>query len=847
MAFDAGSLLSFLKLDTTGFSTGITSAVSKAQQFNKSMGKSDKAIKDMSSTAAGLGKLMLTGLGFFVAIKAVTGFVKAVGDSIDAAADLEKSMANVATLVDTSAVNIDELTESVLDMTTEVLKSAEDLSAGLYQVFSAGVSDSSEAMEVLRVSAIAATAGLSDTATSVDAITTILNAYGLEANRATDVSDLLFQTVKLGKTTFTELANAIGTVISPAAAVGVELDELFATLATLTKGGIDTRTATTALRATLLSVLKPSDQAKKKARELGIEWNVQALKAKGLIAFLGELREKTQGNAEDITEIVPNVRALNAVLATVGEQWDELINIQGQFEDRAEATVEAFEKQSDTVKAQSERLGLAIDKLSTKLGKLALPIKKITLSGLADFFENLADISERIELRRTIGQLKGLNQTIQILSKLRAREGFFGPSAEEIKELDIRINALSKEYNRLQERSVLLINVMDKSKASVDAVKKSIESARSEILKFSAPVEFGFSFGEFSIEVEKFPSVFDNIAESGKEAAEIIKKTWERTSDSIKEAFSDLGIVPEFQFEQVVQDTLESFETVSRELDKRGDLTVEKAAKIRQALIDKLKELSAEAAESGFIIDDEQVARVEQLLNELGDSALRTSSKVLIDTEKLADATTVTIEKGVFDVNRFITETATESINSFKDIGLNLTSTLAADFSRMADAHVQTWKEATFELSDINSEYTTSFINELDKQLDGYDAFARSMKAKAAELSQILEAASSFPGQVTSFDVPGGNRGLQSFIAASTKEQAPNIPIFDRGTLSVPQTGIAQVEEGEMIIPAAQNPFNPANDNRTFNIDMSSSQNIDEFEQERRLINILQLATENRL
>lgn len=815
MAFDAGSLLSFLKLDTTGFSAGITKAIGKATQFNKSMGKSDQAVKEMSSTAAGLGKLMLTGLGFLVAAKAVTGFVKAVGNSINAAADLEKSMANVATLVDTSAVNIDELTESVLDMTTEVLKSAEDLSAGLYQVFSAGVTDSAEAMEVLRVSAIAATAGLSDTATSVDAITTILNAYGLEASQATDVSDLLFQTVKLGKTTFSELANAIGTVISPAAAVGVELDELFATLATLTKGGIDTRTATTALRATLLSVLKPSDQAKKKARELGIEWNVQALKAKGLIAFLGELREKTQGNAEDITEIVPNVRALNAVLATVGEQWDELINIQGQFEDRAGATIQAFGEIADTVKSQSERLGLAIDRLSAKFGGLFLSIKKVIVSGLADFIEDV-----NLEIEKAIsGPLTRAEEAINNLFEGRriSRTG-----------VDLMIAKVEGFTLALKTADIDLAQFFSKTISEQQRLIQALGLPETLIPK------------ELKLGVE-------SLVKATEEASKEIIKTWERTSDSIKEAFSDLGIVPEFQFEQVVQDTLQSFETVSRELDKRGDLTVEKAAKIRQALIDKLKELSAEAAESGFIIDDEQVARVEQLLNELGDSALRTSSKVLIDTEKLADATTVTIEKGVFDVNRFITETATESINSFKDIGLNLTSTLAADFSNMANAHVQTWKEATFELSDINSEYTTSFVNELDKQSDGYDAFVRSMKAKAAELSQILKAASSFPGQVTSFEVPGNNRGLQGFIEASTREQAPNIPIFDKGTLSVPQTGIAQVEEGEMIIPAAQNPFNPANDNRTFNIDMTSNQIVDEFEQERRLLNILEFAAENRL
>lgn len=814
MAFDAGSLLSFLRLDTKGFSTGLTTAKGKVNQFDTSLAKSDKTLKGMSGTAAGLGKLMLTGLGFFAAFKAVTAFTGAVSDSIGMAADLEKSMANVATLVDTAVVNIDGLTESVIEMTSEVLKSADDLSAGLYQVFSAGVTDSAEAMEVLRVSAIAATAGLSDTRTSVDAITTILNAYGLEANRATDVSDLLFQTVKLGKTTFSELANAIGTVISPAAAVGIELDELFAVLATLTKGGIDTRTSTTALRAVLLSVLKPTDQAKKKAKELGLEWNVQALRAKQLIAFLGELREKTKGNAEDITEIVPNVRALNAVLATVGQQWEELNEIQDQFADRAGASAGAFEKQADTVVGQSERMSLAFEKLQARFGRLFLPVELAAIRKLADLFERLAFLSERIELKRLRNEMQGLNETIQILVDLRGREGFFGPSEEEIGKLDIRIKNLSNDYQVMQNRAILLINVMDNSKKSFNAVQTSIEGVNEEIKKVISGPELFQDLEPFSQVLESLPSVFDNLIKSNDEAADRILKTWEQTSDGIKEAFKDLGIVPEFQFEQVVQDTLSSFETVTTALDERGDLTVEKAAKIRQALIDKLKEISAEAAESGFIIDEEQVARIEQLLSELGESALTTSSRVISDTENLADATTVTIKKGVFDVDNFITDTATQSINSFRDVGLNVTSELINDFAVMADSHVEEWRFATDQLKELDISYTDSFQTELDKREDGFTEFTRSLQRQAIDTANSINA-----------------------LLEGTVTPSITVPVFDRGSLSVPNTGLAQVEQGEMIIPAAQNPFN---DNRTFNNNFEFNTPVeDEFMQKQALSRFL--------
>lgn len=391
MAFDAGSLLSFLKLNIKGFSTGLGTATRQTKKFDSTIATSDKTLKGMSGTAAGLGKLMLTGLGFFVALKAVTSFTSAIGDSITMAADLEKSMANVATLVDTTVVNMDELTESVVNMTSEVLKSSEDLSAGLYQVFSAGITDSAEAMEVLRVSAIAATAGLSTTLTSVDAITTILNAYGLEAEKATEISDLMFQTVKLGKTTFDQLAVAIGTVISPAASVGIELDELFASLATLTKGGINTQAATVGLRATLLSVIKPTDSAKQAADRLGLEWTAASLKAKGLIQFIADLREATGGNSETIAELIPNVRAMNSVMALTGKQFEELISIQGQFEDRSGSTIEAFKKQEDTYRSQQVKLGLMVDEIQIKLGQVFIPALNAMLEGIMSLFDAVGE------------------------------------------------------------------------------------------------------------------------------------------------------------------------------------------------------------------------------------------------------------------------------------------------------------------------------------------------------------------------------------------------------------------------------------------------------------------------
>ena len=747
-----GSLIADLGLDNKQFLLG--AAQSKAQLLG------------LSKSLSGLAVPALV-IGGTIAL------ARGISKATDAAAKLEKGMANVATLVDKPKQEILELTEQVQDMTVEVLKSSTDLSSGLYQVFSAGITDSAEAMDVLRVSAIAATAGLSDTRTSVDAITSILNAYQLEAREATKVSDLLFQTVRLGKTTYEELAGAIGTVTSIAATAGVELTDLFASIATLTKGGIATKRATFGLRALLLSIIKPSDGAKKKARELGLEWNIQAVRAKGLTGFLNDMRDAVNGSSEAITELVPSARALNVVMALTGKQNEELNRIMEEFGDISGSTAEAFRKQADTVEGQSTRMSLALDRLIEKFGGLFLSIKKISVTGLAIAFE---EINETIE--RAAGNSDRLGKFIENITKSQRLPG---------KGIDLPLGNVQQFVDALKAADIDLIQFFS----------KTLEEQRKLIPALGLP--------SFLIPKDLKLGLDSLVKETEKVAGEVAR-TWERTSDDIKKAFEDLGIVPKAQFEDVLKSTIQSFETVGRELGKRGELNVETATKLREKLIERLKSISSEAAEGGFLIDDEEVQRIEESLSGFGDTAIRTAQEVTKEINKETGALEISIKKGVLDVDKFIADTASDAINSFKEVGLDVTEILKTDFAILADSHVKKWEFTRNQLENLDISYTDSFLGELKKREDGFAAFARAIEIKAAQIAASIQSAESFPGQITAVPVPR----------------------FQKGTLSVPQSGLAHVTRGELIVPAEQNPFN---DNRTFNNTFNAGSGEDEFSQ----------------
>lgn len=226
-------------------------------------------------------------------------------------------MAKVATLLGNDFEAANRLKAGLRDLSDQTGVSVTDLAAAEYQAISAGV-DAAHATEFMRSATMLAQAGFADESTTIDALTSVLNAYGLSADQAAHISDEFILTQNLGKTTVAEMAQTIGSVIPIASAAGVQTEELMSSIAALTKNGMKTPDAMTALKGAISSIIKPSQDAAKTAAELGIELSGAHLKEVGLTGILDEVREKAGGNVDVMAKLFPNVRALNAMLALTG-------------------------------------------------------------------------------------------------------------------------------------------------------------------------------------------------------------------------------------------------------------------------------------------------------------------------------------------------------------------------------------------------------------------------------------------------------------------------------------------------------------------------------------------------
>ena len=340
-----GSMAAHLTIDSSGIDTGAKLAMQKLEGFSKNLRS-----KGLANFA----------IGVSIALP--------LGRAIRDASAFSTEMNMVSTMLADTAKWMPVFSSGITKMAVQFGEGTDVLAKGLYDILSASV-PAENAMGLLEVAVRGARAGLTDTAVSVDALTSVLNAYALDASKAADVSDWFFSIVKRGKTTFPELAAEIGTVATTASVAGLSLDEVGASLATMTRVGVKTNAAVTALNNIISTFLSPTREAAEYAQSLGFELSSTTIKAEGLRGVF----ERISGLPPDaIARLFPNIRALRGVLPALQNLagFDADLKAMG---DRAGAAGEAFAKMNKGIGPALKRMGAVIRAVSAEIGSALAP------------------------------------------------------------------------------------------------------------------------------------------------------------------------------------------------------------------------------------------------------------------------------------------------------------------------------------------------------------------------------------------------------------------------------------------------------------------------------------------
>lgn len=350
----------------------ISIGAKKESSLNKACLGASNDLASLGQTAKTAGKIAAGAM-----VAAATAVATPGTAAVKSAAEYEAQLANVSTLLTGTeaevAARTAEIGDQVLEISNRTGVATADLTDGMYQVVSA-FGDSADAAAILETAAKSAAAGNATTTDSINLLSAVTKGYGdTSAAAVQQAADLAFATVRLGQTSFPELAAGMGKVIPLASTLGLEQEQLWGAMATLTGVTGSTAEVVTQMKATMQAFLSPSKNMQAALKNMGYESGQALLESKGLQGSLDALKDAVGGNELAFAGLFSSVEAQTAVLAMAGNQAENLTSKTAEMYEATGAANTAFERQTNNLKYDIKMIKNLGANFLTQLGTNILP------------------------------------------------------------------------------------------------------------------------------------------------------------------------------------------------------------------------------------------------------------------------------------------------------------------------------------------------------------------------------------------------------------------------------------------------------------------------------------------
>lgn len=361
-----------LSQNADGLKQAMTAAIVEADKLKSSLINWSQGVQALGAVSNAVGQLNGT-------LQDITADSRAFGAAM--------RVAN--TMAGKNAEGFAKLKNQVAELAKNVPVARDELANGLYQVVSNSVPENNW-LNFLNKSAKASVGGVADLGGVVKVTSTVIKNYGLAWDAAESVQDKIQLTAKNGVTSFEQLAQALPRVTANASTLGVSVDELLASFATLTGVSGNTNEVATQMAAIFTALVKPSSEATEMAEKMGIEFNAASIKAAGgLRNFLTQLdasvKEYAAANGVLEQEVyaklfgsAESLRALTPLTNQLAEKFSENVNAMANSAGTINA---AYNEMSSTGSATTQmlknQLGAITDVVAGFVGG-AMPILSFT-------------------------------------------------------------------------------------------------------------------------------------------------------------------------------------------------------------------------------------------------------------------------------------------------------------------------------------------------------------------------------------------------------------------------------------------------------------------------------------
>lgn len=289
-----------------------------------------------------------------------------------------------------------QMMDDVREFSVEMgLVSSETVPA-LYQAISAGV-PKDNVFSFLETAQMAAVGGVTELTTAVDGISSVINAYGSDVLSAAEASDLMFTAVRLGKTTFEEMASSLYNVIPTASALGVQFGDITAAIATMTAQGTPTAQATTQIRQALNELSTAGSEAADIFEQVAGQSFTEFIAQGGnLQEALAMMEEAAAESGVSVKDLFSSVEAGQAALALTGKGAETFKENLLEMANSAGATKAAYETMEGSLSRTFEKLKAAIHDVFLEIGEALQPAMERLTNWIRSHMPEIKEIAATV-------------------------------------------------------------------------------------------------------------------------------------------------------------------------------------------------------------------------------------------------------------------------------------------------------------------------------------------------------------------------------------------------------------------------------------------------------------------
>lgn len=368
----------------------------------------DDAEATLGGKAAAIGKGM-TSAGKTLTAGLTLPIIALGGYALHASNEFNTAMGNVASLIPGNTKRVGELKRGVQDLAIETGNSTGDLADGLYQVTSA-FGDTADSMAILKTNAIAARGGLATTTEAIALTSAVTKAYGdTSAAAVQKAADLAAVTVRLGQTTFPELAAAMPKVTALGKSLGASQEELFAAMAATTGVTGNAAEVATQMKGVMAGLLAPTSDAAATFKKLGYESGAAAVKGLGFQGAMKALVDESKASGKPLQKFLGSIEGQQLALALAGPQGASYAKALKEMAGASGASTKAFEaqtgganKNAQTMKQLQQQVQVAAQRIGDGLApalssalEAAMPLVG-GITKLADKFANASPTTQKL-------------------------------------------------------------------------------------------------------------------------------------------------------------------------------------------------------------------------------------------------------------------------------------------------------------------------------------------------------------------------------------------------------------------------------------------------------------------